>query len=374
MRYELRNLLFKRWGLWLILGFLLAKIVLISLDYTTEESAYLFVFTPDTGTYDAIVDEHTGPLTAETIAAPRDEIKRCDNASQALSTAYYNYTSGQSTYEDFCRTAEKLTPYAEQARKGTRRLAEQLDYIEEAPADRWLIDERGWVDLLRRSSPDFLPVLLILLLAAPAFCTDYTAEMDQLLLTTPKGRAALALRKWASTALVCGGAALLFRLIEYAVIGLAQGLPCPEAPLTSVTLFADSTRGLTLFGAFALTAGIQVLGGVLLATLVQFLAVCLRRPLAVLSVATSGLLIPYLMLPNAWDVQFLLPLGFFLPTNYLRTDEVVSNVIEEIVRFRGLSDGGLLALIGGGIAATALLVLLTRQVYVHRRLWRRRTR
>ena len=371
MRYELRNLLFKRWGLWLILGFLLAKVILFSLDYTTEESANLFVFTPDTGTYDAIVAEHTGPLTAETIADLRAEIKRCDNAEQALNTAYYNYISGQTSYENFCLTADKLTPYAERAGKGTRRLSRQLDYIEEAPADRWLIDERGWVDLLRRQSPDFLLVLLILLLAAPAFCTDYTAEMDQLLLTTAKGRATLALRKWAGTALVCGGATLVFRLIEYAVIGLAQGLPCPNAPLTSVTLFADSTRGLTLFGAFALTAGIQVLGALLLASLVLLISVCLRRPLAVLSVATSALLIPYLMLPNAWDVQFLLPLGFFLPTNYLRTDEVLTSVIEEIVRFRGLSDGGLLALIVGAIAVTALLVLLIGRVYVHRRLWRR---
>lgn len=374
MMTELKNLLIKRHGAILIIVFLLVKGVLFFYNYQCEEAMFSFVFTPDTAAYEKYTDMYEGALTEADVQNIKKLVDYTSNASSAMGNAYVEYVNGESCYEDYCRAVNKFSQLSAEHKKGMQQLGEQVDYIEQDLDNRWLLDTRGWICLLRNQSLDVVLVMLILLVSAQTFCNDYSSDMDELLLTTCKGRKILARNKFLTTVSLCGLVSVLFSTLEYIVIFIRQGLPCPNAPIQSIEAFSDSTTGFTLIGAFVFAALLKALGSILFSTIVLALSVILRRPLPVISIAVSLILIPYLALQNEWTKLYVLPLGLFMSNGYLRTDEILSNAVEELIAFKGVSKSELLLIIAFAVVLIASLYIVTQNVYLHRRLLRRRKR
>lgn len=374
MMTELKNLLIKRHGAILIIVFLLVKGVLFFYNYQCEEAVFSFVFTPDTAAYEKYTDMYEGALTENDIDNIKKLIDNTSNASKALGTAYVEYVNGESSYEDYCRAVDKFSQLSAEHKKGMQQLGEQTDYIKEDLSNRWLLDTRGWICLLRNQSLDIVLIMLLLLVSVQTFCNDYSSDMDELLLTTCKGRKALARNKWLSTVSVCALISILFSLLEYVVIWIRQGLPCPNAPIQSIESFSDSTTGFTLIGAFAFVTLLKALGAILFSTIVLALSVTFKRPLSVISLSASLILIPYLTLQNAWTKLYVLPLGLLMSNGYLRTDEILSNAVEEWVVFEGVSKSELMVIVAFTLILIALLYIVIQNVYLFRRLTGRRKR
>lgn len=373
MMTELKNLLIKRYGVWLMIGFLLVKGVLFFYNYQCEEAIFPFVFTPDSSAYNKYTDLYEGALTEADIQNIKKSVDSCSNASSALGNAYVEYSNGQSSYEDYCRAADKFSQMAADYNKGMQQLGEQIDYIQQDLRNRWLLDTRGWICLLRNQSLDIVLVMLVLLISVQTFCNDYSSDMDELLLTTQNGRRTLARNKWLCTISVCGLISVLFSLLEYVVIFIRQGLPCPNAPIQSIESFSDSTTGFTLIEAFAFVTLLKALGAILFSSIVIALSVMIKRPLPVISLTASMILIPYLTLQNAWTKLYVLPLGLLMSNGYLRTDEVLSNTDEKWIVFEGVSKSELTAIIAIALILTALLFIVMQNIYLFRRLSGRRT-
>lgn len=67
----------------------------------------------------------------------------------------------------------------------------QYYYAKEAPAHRFLMDERGWDTLLTHNGVNVILLLFLLALCVPIFCGEYQCGMAQILHSCRNGRSRL---------------------------------------------------------------------------------------------------------------------------------------------------------------------------------------
>lgn len=370
MRSEMRNLLIKRYGLAIIFIFLIAKIVTFSLNYITEEA--VFYFTPDTSAYEKYTSIYEGRYSTEKGEQIESLIKRSSGASQMIGMAYSELNSGNATYEEYCLTVDKYASLAAEYHKGVQQFSEQVNYVAEDPEHRYILDTRGWICLLRNNGLDLLLVLMTIIISAPTFSNEYSTDMYQLLLTSPWGRKRLSSRKCVCSIVACGVAALLFCAVESCIVAVKIGLPCPTAPIQSLKPLDDSPYNISLISALLFTVLCKMIGAMMLSSVVLLLSTAIKRILPVVSIGVSAILIPYVVLSEANDRMYALPLGLLLPNGYLKGAETVCDEMGALIQLGGIPIYMTMIILVAAILLISVFCIWTGNLYVTGNLFGRR--
>lgn len=200
-------------------------------------------------------------------------------------------------------------------------LFQQYAFAREAPESRFLLYTNGWRSLFQHNPYDFILYFALLLILVPVFLNESKNEMWDLLLSTKAGERPTVLAKLTlayGLTLALLSASFLFDL------GLAAwryGLPHPNFPLQSISLFGTSTKPFSIAQAAAVLLGLRLIGGLWFASLILFLANFTRRYSATLMSAASLLVIPLILGTYQQNAYLAGPIGLLLGTPFLRGDE-----------------------------------------------------
>lgn len=352
LKQEWRKLLFRRRGLRLILA-LLALELLGTLLFTQPYDKEL----EDNRTvYERYLHQVEGPLTPESRDFLEAEMERLNSAYVEMESLKSEFYLGNVTEEAYRQRLAELQPDCENY-PGFAKLYSQYIYVREAPEQRYFLYTGGWEALLRDQQPDYLLLLLLVIILAPVFCEEYSTRMDLLLLTQKRSANNLALRKAAMAAILAAVLAAIVQGFHLGYCAWKFGLPHGDYSLQSVMSFGSSIKSLTLWRAFWLQFALKEIGFAYGAMLVLILSVLLRKFTLTLMAGIAVLPLPlltvtdhnaFLRVPGPWALT--------LGSIYLN-GSVVSTHREtgaRIVRTAELSMAELGAYLGG----VALLLAL----------------
>ena len=235
---------------------------------------------------------------------------------------YYDGKISESEYEKESREAEKVLEH----QNGFEVIYQQYLYISENAENRCFLQTNGWMGLLGRGTLDFILFLGILLLATPAFCSEYGCQMDTLLLTSREGqRSALykLLITIAAVLFLCAGTSL----IEYGFYRFKYGLPNGEYPIQSIRYFADSGKGISLLEGYVSIGLLRMFGSVFLTIFLMWVSVLAKRYALTLLTGAASVMIPYIGLPKTGIYRLPLPLPFLLGTDFFAGDVAARDVL-----------------------------------------------
>ena len=139
--------------------------------------------------------------------------------------------------------------------------------------------------------------------------------MDTLILTAREGRKS-ALYKLLIMIAVVLFLSLSISLIEYGFYRFKYGLPGGDYPIQSIRYFADSSKDISLFGAYVCIGLLRLFGGVFFAIFLMFVSVLARRYAITLLTGAVSVIIPYIGLSKTSIYR--LPLPFLLGTDFLQ--------------------------------------------------------
>lgn len=310
-----------------------------------------------------------GPLTAEK-AAYIDEENRVLRELQTVTRDDWirAYSRGEITEEELdvqlCLSAD-----GERRREEFAVISERFAQVQQNPERVYFLYANGWVGLLGNEHPDYLLVILLMLLTVPAVCDEYASEMYPLLRTAVNGGARLFAAKAAAALLAAVLAAALMFAAETAYYAAAMGLPGGSFPLQSLPPFAASPYRISIFGAAALSLLNRCIGAVYLTVLLLCLSVLFRRALSAVFLGTAGIVLPYFLCAGSVN-RYLLPtpLSFLLSCCWLRGSMPAKPGAQEIITVTPAQYAAVLCA-SAGIAAVLFLtgMLVFAGVSVHRR-------
>lgn len=292
IRYEWKKLLFKRRGLALIAAFLAAQALLLLFVRPYDE-----VLERNRAVYEGYLTQVEGPLTEEKRTYLEEEMERLNSVHQELEHFKMDYYSGEVSEEDYRTNFDRLQP--EDAKyTGFSKLYSQYIYVRESP-DRAFLYTGGWETLLTDWEPDYLLLMLLILLLTPVFCEEYTCNMDDILRTQKhSARYHVGVKLFVSLCLTAVLTALV-QIMDLTFCALRFGLPHGDFSLQSVMSFGASPWKLTLWQAFWVQFGLRELGYLYCAVLILFLSVMLRKFSLTLMSSVALLPLPLLTMERA---------------------------------------------------------------------------
>ena len=292
IRYEWKKLLFKRRGLALIAAFLAAQALLLLFIRPYDE-----VLERNRAVYENYLAQVEGPLTAEKRAYLETEMERLNSIHQELEQLKLDYYSGTVSEEDYRLGFDRLQP--EDAKyTGFSKLYSQYIYVRES-ADRSFLYTGGWEKLLTDWEPDYLMLMLLILLLTPIFCEEYACNMDDILRTQKHSARHHVGAKLAVALCLTGALTAVVQMMELVFCASRFGLPHGDFSLQSVMSFGSSPWKLTLWQAFWVQFGLKELGYLYCAVLILFLSVLLRKFSLTLMAAVALLPLPLLTMEGA---------------------------------------------------------------------------
>lgn len=294
IRYEWKKLLFKRRGLGLIAAFLAAQAILLLFIRPYDE-----VLERNREVYESYLTQVVGPLTAEKRAFLEAEMERLNAVHQELEQLKMDYYSGEVSEEDYRTNFDRLQP--EDAKyTGFSKLYSQYIYVRESP-DRSFLYTDGWETLLTDWEPDYLMLMLLILLLTPIFCEEYTCNMDDILRTQKHSARYHVGAKLTVALCLTGALAAAVQTMELVFCAVRFGLPDGSYSLQSVMSFGSSPWELSLWEAFSVQLGLKELGYLYCAVLILFLSVLLKKFSLTLMASVALLPLPFLTLePSAF--------------------------------------------------------------------------
>ena len=292
IRYEWKKLLFKRRGLALIAAFLAAQALLLLFVRPYDE-----VLERNRAVYENYLAQVEGPLTAEKRAYLETEMERLNSIHQELEQLKLDYYSGTVSVEDYRLGFDRLQP--EDAKYTSfSKLYSQYIYVRESH-DRSFLYTGGWERLLTDWEPDYLMLMLLILLLTPIFCEEYTCNMDDILRTQKHSAGHHVGAKLTVSLCLAGALTAAVQAMELAFCALQFGLPDGSFSLQSVMSFGSSPWRLSLWEAFWVQFGLKELGYLYCAVVIEFLSVLLRKFSLTLMAAVALLPLPLLTMEGA---------------------------------------------------------------------------
>ena len=294
IRYEWNKLLFKRRGLALIAAFLAAQALLLLFVRPYDQ-----VLERNRGIYENYLTQVEGPLTPEKRAYLEEEMERLNSIHQELEQLKMDYYSGSVSEEDYRTNFDRLQP--EDAKyTGFSKLYSQYIYVRESP-DRSFLYTGGWETLLTDLEPDYLMLMLLILLLTPIFCEEYTCNMDDILRTQKHSARYHVGTKLTVALCLTGALTAAVQTMELVFCAVRFGLPDGSYSLQSVMSFGSSPWKLSLWEAFWVQFGLKELGYLYCAVLILFLSVLLKKFSLTLMASVALLPLPFLTLePSAF--------------------------------------------------------------------------
>ena len=306
--------------------------------------------------YQWYLERLDGAYTEEKAAWLEQEAQAVTEARYARSGSQESYYSGQITAEQYERQiAEAGAVLAHE--HGFEIAYRQYLYICENTGNRYFLKTNGWAGLFAAQTLDFPLFLVILILAATAFCSEYSCQMDALLRTAPQSRKSArykVLMTLCAVFALCGGLAL----IRFVFFGMKYGLPHGEYPVQSIACFGGSTKNISLLAAYLMITILRCFGSVYLAALLLFTSVWVKKYALTVVIGVASTLILYIGLSRQICSRLPLPLPFLLATGFLEGASSVEDSLtgESIVTFSERSPQELLVLLGLSAACCALMV------------------
>lgn len=257
--YEWKKLMLYQRGLCYILAALLVSTVWLAAADRPQNSA----MEEYRGEYEWYLERLEGAYTEEKAAWLEQEAQAITEARSTRAQSQESYYSGRITAEQYERQiAEVNTVLAHE--HGFEAVYQQYLYICENTGNRYFLNTNGWAGLFSAQTLDFPLFLVILILAAAAFCSEYSCQMDALLRTAPQSRKSArskAVVTLCAVFVLCGGLAL----IRFVFFGMKYGLPHGEYPVQSIAGFGSGTKNISLLAAYLILTVLRCFGSVYLA-------------------------------------------------------------------------------------------------------------
>ena len=350
--YEWKKLMIYQRGLCYILAALLVSTVWLAAADRPQNSA-MEEYRQE---YEWYLERLDGAYTGEKAAWLEQEAQTITEARSTRSGSQESYYSGQITAEQYERQiAEAGTVLAHE--HGFEAVYQQYLYICENTGNRYFLKTNGWAGLFSAQTLDFPLFLVILILAATVFGSEYSCQMDALLRTAPQSRKSARSKVVMTLCAVfalCGGLAL----IRFAFFGIKYGLPHGEYPVQSIASFGSSTKNISLLAAYLILTVLRCFGSVYLAALLLFTSVLVKKYALTVVIGAASTLIPYIGLSRQICYRLPLPLPFLLATGFLEGASSMEDPLtgESVVTFSERSPQELLALFGLSAVCCALMV------------------
>lgn len=350
--YEWKKLMIYQRGLCYILAALLVSTVWLAATDRPQNSA-MEEYREE---YEWYLERLDGAYTEEKAAWLEQEAQAITEARYARSGSQESYYSGQITAKQYERQiAEVNTVLAHE--HGFEAAYRQYLYVCENTGNRYFLNTNGWAGLFSSQALDFPLFLVILILAATVFCSEYSCQMDALLRTAPQSRKSArskAVMTLCAVFALCGGLAL----IRFVFFGMKYGLPHGEYPVQSIASFGGSTKNVSLLAAYLILTALRCFGSVYLAALLLFTSVLVKKYALTVVIGVASTLIPYIGLSRQICYRLPLPLPFLLTSGFLEGASFVEDSLtgEPIVTFSERSPQELLVLLGLSAVCCALMV------------------
>ena len=275
--------------------------------------------------YEWYLEKVNGYCTEESSLYLEQEAERIAKAKERQNSLLENYYDGkirESEYKKESREIEKVL----ERQNGFEVIYQQYLYICENAGNRCFLQTNGWMGLLGKGTLNFILFLGILLIVTPVFCSEYSCQMDTLILTAREGRKS-ALYKLLIITTVVLFLSLCISLIEYGFYRFKYGLPDGDYPIQSIRYFADSSKSISLLEGYVYIGLLQMFGGVFLTILLMFISVLAKRYAITLLIGAVSVIIPYIGLSKTCIYRLPLPLPFLLGTDFFAGNIVLSDAL-----------------------------------------------
>lgn len=200
----------------------------------------------------------------------------------------------------------------------------QYTYEEESGGG-YIFDSRGWETLLQHNNVDYILLVGIIILAVLVFATEYENDMQNLMLTTKKGRSvSVHMKLWIG---ICGAAmlTLIFQLCQCIYLYLKVGLPHGNYPLICLEFFEHTGWNCKLWQAYGCILLLKVLGAVFASIAAMVVVILVKHTVLSMVVSTAGWLITDIVLGQG-TTAYRTPLGLLKAAGYFWPDQYVSAV------------------------------------------------
>ena len=304
--YEIKKIMLHQKGLcYIVIVLLFGTVWLVASDnpYNSAMEQYK-------SEYEWYLDKVNGYCTEESSLYLEQEAERIADAREKQNDLLQSYYDGKISESEYKKESQEIGKVLEH-QNGFEVVYQQYLYICENAKNRYFLQTNGWTGLLGGGTLNFVLFLGILLLVTPVFCSEYSCQMDALILTSKEGRKS-SLHK---LLIVISGVLLMcvsISLIEYGFYSLKYGLPNGNYPIQSLSYFAGSNKSITLFEGYVYIGLLRLFGSVFLTILLMFISVLAKKYAVTLLAGAVSVIIPYVGLSKTIIYRLPLPLPFLL--------------------------------------------------------------
>lgn len=351
--YELKKIMLFQKGLLYIIAFLLISTLWLVVTDTPQNSA----MEQYRNEYEWYLERVKGACTDEAAAFLEQEAAAIAEANSTRRDLLEQYYSGAITEEQYEQKSAALDAISENE-NGFEVVYQQYLYVCENKDNHYFLQTNGWSGLFNNSTLDFPLFLIVLLLATAVFCSEYSCQMDALILTSKEGLKSTRYKLLIivhSVLSLC----LLTALIRYAFFAIKYGLPCGDYPIQSIANFGTSMKELSLLEGYIAITALRCLGYVSFSVLLLLASVLVKKYALTVLLGSVTTLVPYIGLSATTLCRLPIPLAFMLGTDYLSGSIKASDPLtgEEIVVFQEVSSYELPVLIVVSVLISLLAVL-----------------
>ncbi len=322
LRYEWKKILLRRGG-WLLVLLLLAVELGSLLLFTTPYDSEL---ENNREVYDSYLSQVLGSMDADKREFLESEMARLTQVHLDMDEPKSDYYLGELSEEEYRSRFSALLP-EDQKYIGFTKLYSQYIFVRESEIRSFLYTG-GWELLLTDWEPDYLFLLVLVILLTPVFCEEYACKMQDMLITQRRSARYIAATKVAASLLLTGALTAIVQVFDLVYMAARFGLANGDFTVQSLMTFGTTTRNLSIWQAFWLQFALKELGAMYAAVLILFLSVLLKKFSLTLMAGIAILPLPFLTVgdPQAF-VAIPGPWALTIGSIYLGSDRSLAGIV-----------------------------------------------
>lgn len=312
IKYEIKKLLFKQWGL-------IALFIVIIAEIFTLLSTYPEMDFEDSSTsvyYNEYADLFNGSLNSEKEQLILQEQERIINAKNIEYTIEEKLRKNEyNSREEYISEYRAIREITERS-SAFDRYFEKYNYAKEQPSKRYIISSE--FNGLTRDFPDVVFLIFVIFVTSNLFLTEENSNMVSLIKSYGSGRKTFC-DKIFSLCIVIFSAIFFICGIEFLVMAFRCDFSELKYPIQSLSYFKNCPFDISIFQGFIIISILRLFGTMFISSLVVILSVTARKALPVLFVPSSICLVQQFIFKTA-TASYYLPTGLLRASGYLRGD------------------------------------------------------
>ncbi len=246
------------------------------------------------GEYSKYVKEFQGPLSGELESRVEQLNRQQQEAQDKIVQLALGVEDGILRQKDYVDGLLECYDVLEQT-EVTRALNNQLNYIKEDPERRYFMYPNGWVSLFQGMKPDYMYLIVLVLVMAPLFVREYETKMDVLNRLSKKGREPLYFTKIGFAMVFSLVTGVLFFATDLLAVQLRFGVSHRDYPLQSLHIFMENPAAVTIGQHLLMSLLVTVIGGLLASMCMIIITLLMKKMIPAIIVFLSLLLLPNYM-------------------------------------------------------------------------------